>query len=239
MLKTEVIRVNPECIEQEKIESIVNVLQEGKIIVYPTDTFYGLGADSFSEEGIRKIYALKQRDFSKPLSVVISDIDALPKIARDIPPLFDSIAREFWPGPLTLIFKASSSVPKAIQGGSGTIGVRLPDHRWLRTLIKQSGFPLVATSANISGEREISSPQRVRSEFFGKVDLIVDGGKTKGGLPSTVLDISGDKPRLLRKGALPASAVEKYLSSHLTQVNNCSITMGKKKIVKKGQVTSF
>ena len=120
---------------------------------------------------------------------------------------------QFWPGPLTIILKASNEVPSELLGQKGTIGVRLTAHNWVRTLVRQTRFPITATSANISGETPISDPDKVREMFEGAVDLIVDGGKTKGLLPSTVVDLSQDKPRLVREGAIPKAQLEKHLPS--------------------------
>jgi L-threonylcarbamoyladenylate synthase len=120
---------------------------------------------------------------------------------------------EFWPGPLTIIFKASSAVPNELLGQKGTIGVRLTAHLWVRTLVGQACFPITATSANISGEAPISDPEKARESFEGAVDLIVDGGETKGLLPSTVVDLSGEEPRLVREGAIPFTRMKKHLPS--------------------------
>jgi len=210
-VQTQIIKVNTEIIESDKIKIITDILTQDGIIIYPTDTFYGLGANCFSEKAVQRIYLHKKRATAKALSVVISDFSMVEKIAADIPSVFKHISEEFWPGPLTLILKVSPFIPRALAGNAMTIGVRLPAHLWLRKLVKKAGFPVVATSANVSGGKETNDPENVIKAFQGKVDLIVDGGKTKGILSSTVLDLTTVKPKILREGAVPTSRLRKYL----------------------------
>jgi L-threonylcarbamoyladenylate synthase len=132
-------------------------------------------------------------------------------LAVEIPSLFWVLTEKFWPGPLTLVLKASSDLPKEMIGPGESVGIRLPDVSWLQRLIDDVAFPITATSANISGENEINDSQRIKDIFCGKVDLIVDGGKTRGILPSTVVDLSSKKPKILREGAVPLSSLGKYL----------------------------
>lgn len=210
-MRTEILKINPDLIELDKIERIVEVLGHDRIIAYPTETFYGLGAVAFSVRAIKKIYGLKKREVGKPLPVVISDLDMAKKLVTEISPLFSLLAQDFWPGPLTLVVKASPALPRELIGHGRTIGLRLPAPAWLRDLVRQMACPLTATSANVSGEREISDPEEVVRLFNGKVGLIVDGGKTPGALPSTVVDLTRKKPVILREGAIPTSALRKYL----------------------------
>jgi L-threonylcarbamoyladenylate synthase len=209
---TKIIKISPGIIAIDKIDEIVEVLRRDGVIVYPTETFYGLGANVFSARAIQEVYRLKKREAIKPLSVVISDISMLDQIVSEIPPLFRPLISEYWPGPLTIILKASSEVPKELQG-EGTIGVRLTGHKWVRSLVSQAHFPITATSANISGEKEISSPHLATELYMGKVDLIVDGGVTQGIVPSTVVDMSGGEPCLVREGEISSSQLKKFLPS--------------------------
>lgn len=212
MLKTKIITIDPEKIEEDKLEVACKILKKEGIVVYPTETYYGLGAGCFFRRAVKQIYGLKKRDGVKPMSVVISDIGMLNSIVAEIPPLFPALAADFWPGPLTMIFKATPQIPQELLGSGNTVGVRLPSHPWLRALVKGAGFPLIATSANVSEQKEISEPDRVISEFEGKVELIINGGKTPGKFPSSVIDLSLDNPKILRDGAVPASELKKYLS---------------------------
>jgi len=212
-MRTKIIKISPDIIAIDKIEEIAGVLRRDGVIVYPTETFYGLGANGFSAQAIQEVYRLKKRTPRKPLSVLISDLSMLHRISPEVPLHFRQLISKFWPGPLTLILKASSAVPKELLGPEGTIGVRLTGHEWVRYLVRQADFPITATSANISGDMAISNPKKARELFYGLVDLIVDGGATKGLLPSTVVDLSGKKPRLVREGAIPSSHLMKYLPS--------------------------
>jgi L-threonylcarbamoyladenylate synthase len=210
-MKTQIIKIDPVIAELEKVEKIVSVLRHGGLIIYPTETFYGLGADIFLLEAIQKVYRLKRRDLSKPLPVVISDLEMLQDVAMELPPVYRPLISAFWPGPLTIILKASSRVPEALLGPSGSIGIRLTGYKWLRALVRKASFPLTATSANISGEMEIADSKEAIRMFEGKVDLIVDGGRTEGFLPSTVLDLTGKKPRLIREGAISSFHLKEFL----------------------------
>lgn len=183
------------------------------MIVYPTETFYGIGADGFSEEAVARVFRIKKRPSGRALPVIVADMEMAKSIVRSIPPLFEELTSLFWPGPLTLILKAASHLPERLLGPGRTIGLRLPALSWLRSLVRQVGSPVIATSANISGGRETSSPEKVIPLFRGHVDLIVDGGKTPGRLPSTVVDLSSGKARLVREGALPSRRLKKYLAS--------------------------
>lgn len=210
-IDTQILKINPERIELDQLKIISKVLQEEGIVAYPTDTFYGLGASCFSNKAIQRIYCLKKRKPTKPLSALISDMEMVQNIVRDVPPLFWNITKKFWPGPLTLILKASSKLPEDLLGPGDTIGIRQPALSWLRKLVKKVSFPITATSANISGEIEVASPEKVIDLFFGKVELIVNGGKTTEILPSTVMDLTSRKPEILREGAVPSSLLEEYL----------------------------
>jgi len=212
-IETRVIKINPGLVELDKIKSIAQFLKMPGVMAFPTDTFYGLGTDCFSPEKIRRIYQIKKRKMEKPIPLIIAEVEEAKRIAGEIPPLFWSLAEEFWPGPLTLVLKASPGLPQELLGHSQAIGVRLPAVPWLRELVREAGFPLTATSANLSGEKEINHPEKIKDIFWGKVDLIVDGGKTPGTRPSTVLDMTSEKPKILREGIIPVTQLRKYLSA--------------------------
>jgi len=208
---TQIIRIDTEKIEWDKIRAVAGILESGGIIIYPTDTFYGLGADCFSAAAVKKAYALKKRELSKPLSVVVSDMEMLLTVAVDIPAVLKPLAGEFWPGPLTVILRAGPLVPRALLGSKNTIGVRIPAHSWLRRLIGVAGFPITATSANLSGAKEIADPAHAVRVFRGKVAAVVDGGPAPGRSASTIVDLTAEKPVLVRKGAVRSSRLEKFI----------------------------
>jgi L-threonylcarbamoyladenylate synthase len=206
-----VIKISPEKLETQKILLIAQALRKGAVIAYPTDTFYGLGADCRSSPALQRIYQIKKRQPLKPMPVLVSDIHQVKALAAEIPPIFDRLADAFWPGPLTLVLKAARGLPSVLTGQNQTIGMRLPAVAWLRELVKQTGSPIVATSANLSGEREIDSAESVIQQFQHRVDLIVDGGRTPGGRPSTVVDVSGDPPLIVRAGTIPEAEINRIL----------------------------
>jgi L-threonylcarbamoyladenylate synthase len=210
-VETRIIRIRPDRAGPDVIALIAGVLRKGGVMAYPTDTFYGLGANCFSKRAILRIYRLKMREHAKPLSILVSDLGMVRSLAVGIPRLFWHLAEEFWPGPLTLVLKASSRLPEEILGPEGSVGIRLPALPWLRGLISKAAFPITGTSANISGEKEIETPGEVIASFSGKVDLIVDGGRTEGGLSSTVVDLTSPDPVILREGAVPRSILDGYL----------------------------
>jgi L-threonylcarbamoyladenylate synthase len=211
-MDTRIVRVDADNFDPAEIRIVAQILSGDGLVVYPTDTFYGLGVNSLSPPAIQRAYGLKKRDPSKPMSVVIPDRDMLHSVAIDIPDLFEPMASEFWPGPLTVVLRASPLMPETLLGSQRTIGVRLPDHAWLRELIRTAGFPITATSANMAGEAEISDPAQVIQTFREKVDCIVDGGMARGELPSTVVDMTAKTPSILRQGAIPSSQLERFLT---------------------------
>jgi L-threonylcarbamoyladenylate synthase len=212
-MKTLIVNVEPRSVPDDVIETIAGVLLKDGVMAYPTETFYGLGGVCFSGKAVRRIYRLKARDARKPLSLIVSSLNMIETLAVDPPPLFHRLAGEFWPGPLTLVLKASPSFPARLAGPGHTVGVRIPSVPWLRRLVHEVGLPITATSANTSGGGEISDPAEIFRTFNDKVDIIVDGGPTPGGRASTIVDITGSTPRILREGAIPAGKLERYLSA--------------------------
>jgi L-threonylcarbamoyladenylate synthase len=209
-MKTRILKIAPGAVRPGAIREIARVLNGNGIIVYPTDTFYGLGANCFSQKALKSIFAIKKRSTSRALPVLVSDLDMAKGLAAELPPVFHPLTSRFWPGPLTIVLKAASHLPAELVGPGRTIGVRLPAVSWLQALIRETGVPLVTTSANISGQREIDSAEEVLRLFKGIVDLIVDGNRTPGGKPSTVVDLTGEKPILIREGVLGKKDLEKY-----------------------------
>jgi L-threonylcarbamoyladenylate synthase len=211
MIQTRVIRIDPGRENAEEVRAIAASLREGAVAAYPTETFYALGAAAFSRRAVARIYRLKGRAAVKALSVVVPDLDMVREIAAALPPGFLPLAGELWPGPLTLVLPAAPAVPGFLAGPGRTIAVRIPPLPWLRALIRKVGEPLTATSANRAGERETADPAEVAATFGGRIDLLVDGGPAPGGLPSTIVDLSGGRPRILRQGTIPAVRIEALL----------------------------
>lgn len=211
MTKTRVVGIDPAGEDAAAIKTIAAALLGDAVMAYPTETFYGLGAAAFSRKAVGKVYHLKKRDAGKPLSVLVSDLDMIRAIAGPFPPAFRVLAGEFWPGPLTLVLPASDRLPEFLTGPGGTIAVRIPPLAWLRRLVRDISQPLTATSANMAGEKEMADPAEVAAVFRGKVDVIVDGGRSPGGAPSTVVDLTSAPPRILREGAVPSARIRALL----------------------------
>ena len=193
------------------IETVRSVLDSGGVIAFPTDTFYGLGADPFNPNALTKIFRIKQRPSDKPLLVLIHSLDQLKNLTHGVTDNARKLMEHFWPGPLTLIFKAATELPDALTAGTGTIGIRLPAYPFTRKLLEALGQPLTAPSANISGTGELQTAPLVENSLGEEVDLIVDGGAAPGGKVSTVLDTTTNPPTLLREGALSRSDLDSVL----------------------------
>ncbi len=180
------------------------LLAGGGIAAFPTDTYYGLGGSAFLARAVEAVYALKGRPRGRPLPVVVADLEmAKAAAAGGLPEAFRRLAGELWPGPLSLVVRAGSALPAPMLGPGGTVAMRVPAVPWLRSLLRRCGWPLISTSANLSGAAEVDDPAEVRRLFEGRVDLIIDGGKTPGGAPSTMVDLTRGEPVLLRPGAVP------------------------------------
>ena len=188
--------------DERSIQDAAKIIARGGVIAFRTDTFYGLGADPFNRAAVQRIKHLKGREGDKPILVVISDREQVGRFIAELSPAFDLLAREFWPGPLTLIGSAAPVVPEEITAGTETIGVRLPGDDAVRLLVHSCGGALTATSANPSDREPAKTAQEVRNYFGDAVDLIVDGGDAKVDQPSTVVDTRDVETRLIREGAI-------------------------------------
>lgn len=180
----------------------IQVIREGGIIAYPTETFYGLGVDPFNPKAVKKVFEIKKRSATKPILLLIPHLDYLSFLVKEVTPLAKRLIAGFWPGPLTLVLDASDEVPLSLTAGSGTIGVRLSSSPVVSVLLKNLGSALTATSANRSGSPPPHSPLQVQSALGDAVDLILDGGSAPGGLPSTVVDARGKEFHLFREGKI-------------------------------------
>jgi L-threonylcarbamoyladenylate synthase len=189
----------------------VQLLRAGQVIAFPTDTVYGIGADGFNEQAIEQLFVVKERERGKAIPYLLSDVQDLAKVAREIPRAAQLLAEKFFPGGLTLVVPASPRVPKVLIAGGDTIAVRVPDHPTTRALIDALGAPLAATSANLSGGPNPATARDVLAQLDGRVPLILDGGATRGNVPSTVVDVTVEPPKILRVGVISVEEIEKVL----------------------------
>lgn len=199
--------------ESERVILIqaARVVRDGGVIAFPTDTLYGLGASVQHEEALRRIYEIKGRDPSKPILLLVPDLDVLRTLVTEISGAAQRLMERFWPGPLTLIFEASEMVPHICLGGGTTIGIRLPDAPVARALLQELMEPVTASSANLSGDPEPVSAQQVADSLGDRVDLILDGGVCRNNRPSTLVDVSRSVPRLLREGRISEETLKPFL----------------------------
>ncbi len=195
----------------EKIGTAALLLKEGKLVAFPTETVYGLGGDALLPEASKQIYAAKGRPSDNPLIVHISDLEQLEGLVEEISPEAALMAERFWPGPLTMVFRKNARVPKETTGGLDTVAVRFPVHPAARELIRRSGTVIAAPSANLSGRPSTTTAAHCIEDLTGRVAAIIDGGDCEIGLESTILDVSGDKPQLLRPGAVTLEMIGETL----------------------------
>ena len=185
------------------------IIVRGGLVGVPTETVYGLAADGLNAAAVEKIYEVKNRPETKPISLLVAGMTQVQKFCADIPVLAHTLAAAFWPGPLTMVLKKRENVPETVTAGGETVGVRCPDHPLTLALIAETGCPLAAPSANLSGMASPKSAAEVLAYFDGKIDAVIDGGCCAIGVASTIIDLTGEKPRLLRAGGLSCAEIFK------------------------------
>jgi L-threonylcarbamoyladenylate synthase len=201
--------------DEAGIARAVELLRAGDVVAFPTETVYGLGADALSPDAVAKIYALKGRPATHPVIVHLADGAQLDQWAIGIPEAARKLASALWPGPLTLVLKRAPGVSDALTGGQDTVGLRVPSHPVARALLAVFGAGVAAPSANKFGRVSPTLAEHVFADFALAVPLILDGGATNVGIESTIVDLSGERPRLLRPGGVPAAAIEEMLGEPL------------------------
>jgi len=199
---------------QREIEKGIEILRGGGVVAFPTDTVYGLGADAFNSMAVERVYAVKRRPSDRQFPLLIADMRRLTDLADPIPEIAWFLARRFWPGGLTLVLRKRDSLDTSAASGA-TIAVRVPHHPVCQALIKGLGNPLVGTSANISGRPPALTAGEVQQQLGRKVDLIIDGGKSPGGKESTVVNVTDDKPVILREGIIPSPEIDAAYKEYL------------------------
>ena len=196
---------------QLALERAAAVIFHGGLIAFRTDTFYGLGVDPLNATAVARLKTLKGREDDKPILLLIADASALDRLIVSRSEIFDHAANRFWPGPVTIIGPATTVLPYGITAGTETVGVRLPEAENVRALVRQCGGVLTATSANLSGSRPARTAQEVSEHFPMGIDLIINGGEVTATEPSTVLDVTGVRPRIIREGAVSREMIEEAL----------------------------
>ena len=186
--------------DKEALPHAIDILRNGRLVAFPTDTVYGLGALAFDGKAVESIYLAKDRPVEKAIPVLIWDVSDLEKVSDDIPERTRTLASRFWPGPLTVLLPKKLTLPESVSA-TATVAVRVPDHAVARALLRATG-PRAVTSANISGQASPSTAQEVLAQLDGRIDLIIDGGTTPGGVPSTLVDCRSGEIKILRAGPI-------------------------------------
>ena len=193
------------------IAQAAEVIKSDGLVAVPTETVYGLAANGLSERAVEKLYEAKGRPETKPISLFVADMKDAEHFCREIPEEAYALGEKFWPGPLTMVLKRRENVPDITAAGGNTVGVRCPDNVLTLELLRLSGVPLTGTSANISGMPNANSIDEVMAYFDGKIDCAIDGGKCTGGVPSTVVDMTGPEVKILRRGAISSEDIQNAL----------------------------
>jgi L-threonylcarbamoyladenylate synthase len=197
------------------IEQALRVLSQGGLVAFPTDTVYGLGAHAFRPQPVERIYHVKGRPRNKAIPILLDSSRPLLKVAAEIPAEAWLLAEKFWPGPLTIVLPRNPAVPDVVTAGGPGVAVRVPDHEFTQQLIGAAGGMLAVTSANLSGRPDPVTAQEVLGYLEGRIDLILDGGPCPGGKVSTVIDLTGESPAIVRAGAISSQELEKVLDQLL------------------------
>ena len=198
---------------ENQIQRAADIVLNGGVIAYPTDTVYGLGADPYNERAVKRIYEIKNRPFDQPFPLLIAQMSDVLQLTSDFTDKAARLAAHFWPGGLTIVLTRSSFVPDWITAGGDSIAVRIPNHPLTLALIRAIGKPLVGTSANVSGQASAIISSDVRTGLENSIDFILDGGMCPGGIESTVVDVTGSTPVIVREGAISSAVIMEMIST--------------------------
>ena len=199
------------CKNYLKLRFPAEIIKNGGIVVFPTETVYGIGTNGLDKEAVERLYKIKERPLNKPISLLVSDFEMVEKVVKDISEIEYKIMKEFFPGPLTIILNKKDIVPEIVTSGGITVGIRMPDEETTRKLIKYAGVPIAAPSANISGKPSKIDVQDIIKEFGDKVDYYIDGGKSKIGIGSTIVKVEKNAIKILREGSISKEEIEKAI----------------------------
>lgn len=210
-MKTKIVKIDKDNFKKEELSQAAYILKEGGLVAFPTETVYGLGANGLDESAVRDIYRAKGRPSDNPLILHIGEVEQLDSLVEEIPDIAYKCIEEFWPGPLTMIFKRSRKIPDIITAGLDTVAIRMPEDPIARELINLADLPIAAPSANLSGKPSPTNGAHVIQDMSGKIPMIIDGGDTGIGLESTVLDLSSEIPIILRPGGVSYEELKRLI----------------------------
>ncbi len=198
-------------LDESIIGEAVRIIKGGGVILYPTDTIYGLGCDAFDVRAVERIYAIKKRPSHHPVLVLMNSVSAMEDLVEEIPFRTRQLLNMFWPGPVTFVFRAKCHLPRCIVSEDGKIGIRIPKHEFCKRLCELSGVPILSTSANISGQPQTGNIEILKKIFAPEVDLFIDAGDCTSETVSTVVDVTGREPIVLREGVISRDEIESAL----------------------------
>ncbi len=211
LVKVMLAKLSPDI--QQQVDRGISILKRGGIVAFPTDTVYGLGACANQHHAVERIYQVKERPRNMALPLLLAHILQISEVAEPVPLIAWLLAHTFLPGALTIVLQKSNSVPDIITGGGKTIAVRVPSHPIPVALADGLGIPIVGTSANLSGKPSVLTADEVYSQFGDKIDLVIDGGRCPGGIESTIVDVTGETPVVLREGAISREELRRVCGS--------------------------
>lgn len=197
--------------DYQKLRYPADIIKNGEIVVFPTETVYGIGTNGLNKDAVERLYKIKERALNKPISLLVSDFDMIEKVVKDISEIEYKIMKNFFPGPLTIILNKKDIVPNLLTSGGSTVGIRMPDEEITRKLIGYAGVPIAAPSANVSGRPSGTYLQEIIKEFGDKVDYYIDGGKSKIGISSTIVKAENNTIKILREGSISKKEIENSL----------------------------
>ena len=209
-----------------QVDRAIEILKAGGVIAFPTDTVYGLGSDAFNVEAVDRIYRVKQRPRHLPLPVLLADLTQVASVVHSVPAIAQFLMHCFWPGGLTLVLSKKPSLPDVITGGGNKVAVRIPDHVIPLSLIRGLGAPVIGTSANISDRPSPVTAEEVEQQLGGQIDMVIDMGKCRGGLESTVVDVTGGEPVILRQGIIPERDIKRACQEYAREVGKSAYCSG-------------
>jgi L-threonylcarbamoyladenylate synthase len=213
-VRVEIVKINCDNPEPSLIRYAADQIRAGEVLGMPTDTFYGLAADPFNLRAVDRVYDIKSRSRHKPLSLLIESVDQAEDLAQSLPEEFHVLARRYWPGPLTIIVKASSRLPLKVTANTGNVALRVPNARIPLAVVEAAQIPITATSANLSGESECTTAVAVHDQLHDRISIIVDGGTSPRHVPSTIVDLTDEEARwrILREGAIPTQDISEFFA---------------------------
>lgn len=197
-----------------ELKEVAEVIKDGGIVVFPTETVYGIGANALNEETVKRLYEVKKRPLNKAISLLVSNVEMIEQVAKDITELEYGLIKEFFPGPLTIILNKKDIVPDIVTAGGNTVGVRIPENEIALKLIEYAGVPIAAPSANISGNPSGTELQTIINEFKEKVDCYIDGGKSEIGVASTIVQVIDGVPHIFREGCITKEQIQEVCNRY-------------------------